>query len=65
LLKETGDKMDFNLLYEWVFVKETKKPQFVKDREQVMLDKTKVLFDSFNKIQPSFDQIPSIEERDI
>jgi len=65
LLHESAERMDLNLLHDWVFVKETKKPQFVTERDQIMLDKTKTLFETFNKIQPTFEQIPSIEERDI
>jgi len=63
-IKEAGEKADFQGLHNYLIQKGPKSKNII-EQEEVRFKKQKTLIDSFEKIQPSFDRVPSIPERDI
>jgi hypothetical protein len=63
-VKEHAEKADFEGLFNHL-IKKGPKSKNILEQEEVFMKKQKFITDSFALIQPSFDRVPNIPERDI
>jgi len=63
-LREAAEKSDIKGLYNHLLLKGPKSKNIL-EQEEVHMKKLNNLIDTFSKIQPSFEQVPNIPERDI
>jgi len=64
VLKEYVAKADFDGLHNHLILRGPKSKNII-EQEEIQFKKKKAIIESLKKIQPSFDKISSIPERDI